>query len=160
DIGVEIGKGNGKSLCGFVELKAPGLGARTRDFRGRDKVQWAKFSALPNILYTDAAEWALYKDGEQTEQDGRPILIRLDAIIEKGAASLDDATLAKLHSLIVDFLTWNPLPPNDPRKLAQTLAPLCRLLRADVFTAVEREGSALAHLCAEIRQYLFPHTNH
>jgi len=39
------------------------------------------------------------------------------------------------------------------------LAPLCRFLRADVFAAVEREASALSHLCAEIRQYLFPHTN-
>ena len=42
DIGVEVAK----ALCGFVELKAPGHGARTRDFKGRDKEQWKKFSAL------------------------------------------------------------------------------------------------------------------
>ncbi len=65
DIGVEVAK----ALCGFIELKAPGLGARTRDFKGRDREQWKKFSALPNIIYTDAIEWALYRTGAQTEQD-------------------------------------------------------------------------------------------
>ena len=156
DIGVEVSK----ALCGFVELKAPGYGATTRKFKDRDKRQWEKFSALPNILYTDVCEWALYRTGAQTEQDKKPILIRLDGILEKGAAALDDTTLAELHTLLLDFLSWQPIVPHEPRKLAETLAPLCRLLRADVFAAVEREGSALAHLCAEIRQYLFPHTDH
>ena len=156
DIGVEVNQ----ALCGFVELKAPGHGAGTRKFKDRDKRQWEKFSALPNILYTDACEWALYRTGAQTEQDKKPILIRLDGILEKGAAALDDTTLAGLHTLLLDFLSWQPIVPHEPRKLAETLAPLCRLLRADVFAAVEREGSALAHLCAEIRQYLFPHTDH
>ena len=155
DIGVEVGK----ALCGFVELKAPGHGAGTRKFKDRDKRQWEKFSALPNILYTDACEWALYRTGAQTERDKKPILIRLDGILEKGAAALDDATLAELHTLLLDFLSWQPIVPHEPRKLAETLAPLCRLLRADVFAAVEREGSALAHLSAEIRQYLFPHAD-
>ena len=156
DIGVEVNK----ALCGFVELKAPGLGAQTKKLKGRDKAQWDKFSALPNILYTDALEWALYRTGAQAEQGDKPILIRLDGILEKGAAALDDNTLAAFHTLLLDFLSWEPIVPHEPRKLAETLAPLCRLLRADVFAAVEREGSALAHLCAEIRQYLFPHTDH
>jgi hypothetical protein len=156
DIGVEVSK----ALCGFVELKAPGLGAQTNKLKGRDKAQWDKFSALPNILYTDALEWALYRTGVQSEQDERPILVRLDGILENGGAALDDSTLAALHTLLLDFLSWQPIVPHEPRKLAEMLAPLCRLLRADVFAAVEREGSALAHLCAEIRQYLFPHTDH
>ena len=156
DIGVEVNK----ALCGFVELKAPGLGAQTKKLPGRDKAQWQKFSALPNILYTDALEWALYRTGVQSEQDKKPILVRLDGILEKGAAALDDATLAALHTLLLDFLSWEPIVPHEPRKLAETLAPLCRLLRADVFAAVEREGSALSLLCAEIRQYLFPHADH
>jgi hypothetical protein len=156
DIGVEVSN----ALCGFVELKAPGLGAQTKKLKGRDKAQWEKFSALPNILYTDACEWALYHTGVQTEQDKTPIVIRLDGILENGAAALDDDTLAALHTLLLDFLTWNPIVPHEPRKLAEMLAPLCRLLRADVFAAVEREGSALALLCAEIRQYLFPHADH
>ena len=155
-IGVEVAK----ALCGFVELKAPGHGAGTRDFKGRDKEQWRKFRALPNILYTDTVEWALYRTGAQTEQDKKPILICLDGIMERGAAALDDDTLAALHTLLLNFLSWEPIVPHEPRKLAETLAPLCRLLRADVFAAVEREGSGLAHLCAEIRQYHFSHTDH
>src|SRR5687768_7268948 len=59
DIGVSV-KG---ALSGFVELKAPGFGARTNRFKGRDKEQWEKFKALPNILYTDSIEWALYRSG-------------------------------------------------------------------------------------------------
>ena len=71
-IGVEVRN----ALCGFVELKAPGLGAQTKKLKDRDKRQWDKFSALPNILYTDALEWALYRTGAQTGQDKKPILIR------------------------------------------------------------------------------------
>ncbi len=156
DIGVEVDN----ALCGFVELKAPGLGAQTKKLKGRDKAQWDKFSDLQNILYTDALEWALYRTGEQTEQDNKPTLVRLDGILEKGSAALDDGTLAALHTLLLDFLTWDPIVPHEPRKLAEMLAPLCRYLRTDVFAAVERKGSALAHLCTEIRQYLFPHTDH
>lgn len=115
---------------------------------------------MPNVLYTDAIEWALYRTGEQAKNGSRPILIRLDGIIESGAAALDDATLDALHALLPDFLSWTPIVPSEPRRLAEMLAPLCRFLRADVLTAVEREGSALAHLCSEIREYLFPHQDH
>lgn len=45
DIGVAV-----KSLlCGYVELKAPGKGARASRFTGADKKQWEKFKALPNF---------------------------------------------------------------------------------------------------------------
>ena len=37
-------------LCGHIELKAPGLGARPNSFSGRDKEQWQKFKALPNLF--------------------------------------------------------------------------------------------------------------
>ena len=100
------------------------------------------------------------RTGIQTEQDNKPVVVRLSGILEKGATALEDDTLAALHTLLLDFLTWAPIVPHDPRKLAEMLAPLCRYLRSDVFAAVEREGSALAHLCADIRQYLFPHTDH
>lgn len=50
DIGVEVFG----ALCGHVELKAPGHGALTKKYKGRDQAQWKKFAALPNILYTDA----------------------------------------------------------------------------------------------------------
>lgn len=152
DIGVSVRQ----ALCGFVELKAPGLGARTNRFRGRDKEQWEKFKELPNVLYTDSVEWALYRSGVQQPQ-GSPVLIRFDDLIERGSAALDDASLARLHTLLLDFLSWEPIVPTTAPALAAMLAPLCRLLRADVLEAAEHHDSALHRLCDEIRDYLFPH---
>ncbi len=152
DIGVSVRD----ALCGHVELKAPGIGARTSRYRGRDKEQWEKFKALPNILYTDATEWALYRSGLQQPAE-EPIVIRFDDLIECGAAALNDNALARLHTLLVDFLSWEPIVPTTAPALAAMLAPLCRLLRTDVLVAVKREESALRRLCDEIRDYLFPH---
>lgn len=151
DIGVMVKK----AVCGHVELKAPGHGAVTRRFKGRDKAQWEKFKALPNLLYTDACEWALYRSGESYPDDA-PLVVRFPDLIEQGSAALDDATLAALHTLLVEFLNWEPIVPSQPRALAQLLAPLCRLLRTEVATVVGREDSALRHLSGDIRDYLFP----
>jgi hypothetical protein len=78
DIGVSV-RG---LLCGHIELKAPGKGARTERFRSADKEQWQKFKALPNVLYTDGSEWALYRSGE------RKLLVRFenDATVNGGNA--------------------------------------------------------------------------
>ena len=152
DIGVSVRD----ALCGYVELKAPGLGARTTRFRGHDRQQWEKFKALPNILYTDSIEWMLYRSGVAQPEES-PSVIRFDDLIERGAAALDDNRITQLHTLLVDFLSWQPVVPSEPRQLAEMLAPLCRLLRTDVLAAVERGDSALHRLCDEIRDYLFPH---
>ena len=57
DMGVTV-----KSLLtGHIELKAPGKGADTRKLKGADKQQWNKFQDLPNIIYTDGNQWALYR---------------------------------------------------------------------------------------------------
>lgn len=69
---VQEANGSGRPDSSFVELKAPSHGASTNRFKGHDKAQWEKFSARPNILYTDACEWALRKDGKQTEQNDKP----------------------------------------------------------------------------------------
>lgn len=61
DLGVRV---NGL-LCGYVELKAPGTGARPEDFTGRNREQWRRYRALPNLIYTDGAEWSLYRRGER-----------------------------------------------------------------------------------------------
>ena len=47
-------------LAGYVELKAPGVGATATRFRGHNRDQFKRFSAIPNILYTDGNEWVLY----------------------------------------------------------------------------------------------------
>ncbi|WP_296531408.1 type ISP restriction/modification enzyme [Rhodoferax sp.] len=154
DIGVEIDG----ALCGHVELKAPGHGALTKKYKGRDKAQWNKFTALPNILYTDAYEWALYRSGVQYPTE-IPIVVRWDDVIEKGSSSLTDELVRQLFVLITEFLSWTPITPTGPKALAQMLAPLCRLLREDVSLAVADETSALKRLSSEMRDYLFPHSS-
>ena len=52
-------------LAGYVELKAPGTGANATRFKGRDRAQFKRFSAIPNLLYADGNEWALYRGGER-----------------------------------------------------------------------------------------------
>ena len=66
-------------LCGYLELKAPGKGARTSRLTGADKKQWEKFKALPNILYTDGSEWALYRSGEL---QGEPVRFSGDITVD------------------------------------------------------------------------------
>ena len=148
DIGVAVHR----LLCGYVELKAPGKGARTSQFSGADRKQWGKFKALPNILYTDGSEWALYRSGED---QGEVVRFSGD-VTEDGADAFDNDQIASLHTLLVDFLGWAPIPPDSAEALARTLAPLCRMLREDVLIAVRNPHSALAHLAREWRQYLFP----
>ena len=60
-------------LIGYIELKEPGKGANTARYKGHDADQWSRFRDLPNILYTSANEWALYRDGELVEK-----IVRLD----------------------------------------------------------------------------------
>src|SRR5450759_3139666 len=51
----------GGLLAGYAELKAPGIGADTSHFTGHNRNQWGRFKAIPNLLYTDGNEWALYR---------------------------------------------------------------------------------------------------
>jgi len=37
-------------LAGYVELKAPGSGANPKRFTGRNREQWRRFQAIPNLL--------------------------------------------------------------------------------------------------------------
>lgn len=147
----DIGVAQRGVLCGFVELKAPGKGARARGFRGADRRQFEKFRALPNLIYTDGSEWVLYREGEV-----RGEIVRFGDVTALGADALDDEQVDTLYRLLVDFLNWQPIVPNSPGALAEMLAPLCRLLREDVRTVISRETSNLAQLAQEWRQYLFP----
>jgi Type ISP C-terminal specificity domain len=148
DIGVSVSG----LLCGYVELKAPGKGARVTRLRGSDKAQWEKFKSIPNILYTDSTEWALYRSGELVNG---PIRFSSDVTTD-GIQALNDEITHRLYALLIDFLTWEPIAPTRPKDLAELLAPLCRLLRQDVFEVVQNEESNLAQLAREWRVYLFP----
>ena len=139
-------------LAGYVELKAPGKGADPGKFKTQDKAQWEKFRDLPNLIYTDGNQWALYRGGERV---GR--LIRLSGdVTADGAKAVSEADAVAVFGLLRDFLFWQPTAPATPRALAETLAPLCRLLRTEVLAAVQNPASGLASLAVDWRHYLFP----
>lgn len=139
------------ALSGHIELKAPGKGARTGKLKGSDAKQWKKFKNHPNIVYTDGNEWALYRSGEPI---GKVVKLAGDATAD-GAEAVTDANAQALELLLRDFTSWEPIVPTSPRRLAETLAPLCRLLRDDAYAALQTKSSAMHLLADEWRHYLF-----
>ncbi len=147
DFGVDI-EG---ALCGYIELKAPGFGARPDKFKGRDKEQWTKFKSLPNLIYTDGSEWTLFQAGEQKQT----FKLAGDAAFD-GDKAVSEDNAKKLDAMLQGFLSWKPIVPSAPKELAKLLAPLCRLIRSDVLEAIEDENSNLSQLAKEWRTALFP----
>jgi len=151
DIAIHVGG----LICGYVELKAPGLGADAARLPGQhNRDQWQKLKALPNLIYTDGREWSLYRNGKRPS--GQP-LVRLqgDPIADgRHAIGLGDA--ATLDRLFRDFLGWAPVVPHLPKPLAEYLAPLTRFLRSEVEVALASDGSAIGLLANEWRDFFFP----
>ena len=143
-----------KSLInGYIELKAPGFGADAPKLKGKhNKEQWRKLQNLPNLIYTDGREWALYRTGERVGS----IVRFADDPVEVGAKAVEKQDAERLEALISDFLIWKPHVPHRPRELAEFLAPLTRFLRSEVEHALIQEGSNVGLLAAEWRQYFFP----
>lgn len=151
DIAIYIGG----LICGYVELKAPGLGADAPKLKGEhNKKQWEKLRGLPNLIYTDGREWALYRTGERP--DGQPIVRLHDDPTEKGKAATTKGDADALERLFRDFLGWQPSVPHNPSGLAKYLAPLTRFLRSEVESALGQSGSAVELLANEWRQFFFP----
>ena len=147
DIGVVV---NGL-LTGHVELKSPGLGARPEGFKGHNRMQWEQFKALPNLIYTDGAEWSLYRSGELR------LRVRIADDVSKGGTKGASAeALTTLSVLFRDFLYWEPVVPGTAEGLAGFLAPLARVLRDEVKKTLEQEGSQLKPLATEWGGLLFP----
>ena len=145
-------------LAGYVELKAPGVGVTASRFKGRNRNQFKRFSAIPNLLYTDGNEWALYRNGQLVD---RVVRLSGDVATDGGKA----VTLRDAHTverLLRDFLSWQPFIPTDRtgkmdlKGFAALLAPLCRLLRDDVTDALKHPASPLVQLAKDWRQLLFP----
>jgi len=150
DLGVQVAR----LLTGYVELKPPGKGATPAKFKDKhDRAQWEKFKALPNVLYTDGREWALYRNGVH-----QGALCRLAGdVTADGPAAATEANASALHLLLTDFLHWEPLVPSQPRALAEVLAPLCGLLRADVAEGLAADpASPLGSLHDDWKRYFFP----
>ena len=139
-------------LAGHVELKAPGKGANPEKLKGDDREQWERFKNLPNLIYTDGNDWALYRSGQL---EGKMVRLSGD-VSTAGPAAIGPADAEAILALMQDFLRWEPIVPSSPSALAKMLAPLCRLLRADVLTALQNRESNLSLLAADWRKYLFP----
>lgn len=148
DLGVDVdGLPNGN-----IELKAPGKGARPYSFVDRrDREQWERFQALPNLVYTDGQEWAAFRSGELVNQ---PVKLSSDPT-RAGGSAIKTSDAAILLPLLAALLEWEPTAPSTPDALAAMLAPLTRLLRDEV-TADVALGGPMASLAREWRQTLMP----
>lgn len=139
------------ALVGHVELKAPGKGARPSKYRGADAKQWERFRDLPNLIYTDGQEWALYRNGELVGH-----VVDLGDIVHHKLKALDRRIVDDLELLFRQFFAWRPIVPSSPKALAELLAPLCRLLRDEVLMALRVPNSPLVGLIEDWRKSLFP----
>ena len=145
-------------LAGYVELKAPGVGVTASRFKGHNREQFKRFSAVPNILYTDGNEWALYRDGKPVCR-----VVRLSGDVAVGGSkAVTPRDGHAVERLLRDFLSWQPFIPTDRtgkmdlKGFAAMLAPLCRMLRDDVTDALKHPDSPLVQLARDWRQLLFP----
>ena len=83
-------------LTGYAELKAPGKGVTRQRLRGPDLAQFKRFSQLPNILYCDGNEWALYSYGKP---EGKVVRLNGD-VAREGAAAIGPQDAGKLLPLL------------------------------------------------------------
>lgn len=157
DYGVIVGG----LLSGHVELKAPGKGVQPQKFTGHDKQQFNRFSQLPNILYTDGNDWALFRQGTM---EGKRVRLSGDVSLD-GADAVGKQDSAKLLPLLTRFLEWEPVIQKNPdggvnmQAFAKQLAPLCKFLRDDVLDALKDDASQLNNVAAGWRDLLFPNAD-
>jgi hypothetical protein len=145
-------------LAGYVELKAPGVGANPKRFSGHNRDQWKRFQSIPNLLYCDGNEWALYRSGELLDK-----LVRLSGDIPTGGKkAVGPEDPHAVERLLREFFSWQPIILTDREgkidleSFAGLLAPLCRMVRDDVTDALQDPNSPLVQLARDWRQLLFP----
>ena len=154
DYGVTVGG----LLTGHVELKAPGKGVQPQKFTGHDRQQFNRFSQLPNILYSDGNDWALFRHGNM---EGKRVRLSGD-VSQDGAGAVGKQDAAKLMPLLTRFLGWEPMIPRNSSghielgAFAKQLAPLCKFLRDDVLEALGNDESQLKYVAQGWRDLLFP----
>src|SRR5450830_46783 len=148
----------GGLLAGYAELKAPGIGADTSHFTGHNRNQWGRFKAIPNLLYTDGNEWALYRSGEMVDH-----IVHLSGdVAAKGKKAVAPEDASAIERMLRDYFSWEPIIPKDRdwnidlKRFAVLLAPLCGMLRDDVTDALKNAASPIVQLAKDWRQLLFP----
>jgi hypothetical protein len=143
---------------GYVELKKPGHGVPGTWSRPslHDKEQWEGFQLLPNVLYSDGEQFARYEFGTL-----RGEVARLTPGLSHAGAKLR-AEGSAFARVMTDFLLWEPERPRTLNDLVRLTSKLCRLLRDDVATELDRERTGRARqqtfsgLAMDWRQILFP----
>jgi hypothetical protein len=141
---------------GYIEVKAPRKGVPT-NWRpnAHDLKQWGKLKALPNVLYTDGAQWALYRSGELVGSIGW-----LHGDLVSAGHKLRPAD-REFTRVLREFLYWKPEKPRTIDQLVRAVAGLCQLLRDEVLEILEREkvGESVplfTGLAQDWRGLLFP----
>ena len=144
------------AAVGFIEVKQPGKRADPDAWpsRSHDGRQWKRLQLLPNVLYTDGHDWALYRDGKRCG----PIAC-MDGDLERVGRELRPAN-RDFADVVEDFLTWSPQPPRKLRTLVRAVARLCRYLREELVEVLEQEETSdekpFGTLAEEWRKILFP----
>jgi hypothetical protein len=130
-------------------------------FKGRNRDQFDRFQAIPNIIYSDGNEWALYRSGKLQNK-----VVRLSGDVSSdGKNAIGDGDAEKVERLLREFFEWEPFIPTgrhgkiDFKRLPEVLAPLCRLLRDEVIDAIKDSRSPLVQLARDWRQLLFPNAS-
>ncbi|QDL70757.1 hypothetical protein DNK48_16575 [Streptomyces malaysiensis subsp. malaysiensis] len=145
------------ALVGYIELKKPGRGADPSLFTGDSAVQWEKLRLLPNVLYCDGDEFALYRSGQLVGQLAR----MKGSVLTSGTRLIPDG--GALARVLHDFLTWQPKSPRTTTQLVRSVAGLCRLLCDEVAESMVQEKAGrrrrvFTEIAEEWRRLLFPET--
>ena len=126
------------AISGYVEVKAPGHQLDPERFTGHDARQWQRQRDLPNLVYTNGTTWRLYRDGAL---HGQVVHLAGGPLATAGAAL---SAGEDFEALLVDFLRWHPAPITNVSSLVRAIAPLTRLLRAEVLDQITAERAAMA----------------
>ncbi|MEV0561557.1 type ISP restriction/modification enzyme [Dactylosporangium sp. NPDC050588] len=142
---------------GYIELKAPGRGIPTtwRRPEKREREQWEKLKALPNVLYSDGLTWGRYTYGELT---GPVVQFEGDIFDRRRPLKVVGSAF---EGLVEEFLLWQPEQPRTLAQLIKVVAGLCRLLRDEVAAILADSSHEIVHdelslLAADWRDLLFP----
>ncbi|MEU6034687.1 type ISP restriction/modification enzyme [Actinomadura sp. NPDC047616] len=154
DFAVDVGR----VRVGYIELKAPHKKLPLQPGwkpTARERKQWEKLTALPNLIYTNGLIWCRYTYGDPAGP-----VVRLEGSLHDRRKPLtvsgDDFT-----RLIEDFLLWVPKQPRSLPELIKVVAGLCDLLNEEVYSVLTGRPEHAAHehlilLADDWRDLLFP----
>lgn len=167
DFAARVGNSR-QRIVGYVELKSPEKrDIRPGGLRGNDRKQWEGMSKLPNLIYTNGQTWILYRLGRQ---HGEIVHFTGDLYRSGGRLRVQGTAGADFELLLREFFGWQPDPLRTVRELVGSVAPLCKLLRAEVRDRLadeERQPSAgrreserpFTELAQTWEHVLFPRTD-